>query len=220
MTGATIGCCLCTISMRSRARSGFLSDSRRNMPSRASSSSICWVKSTATPTRTASIGSMAPDQIRDPLGKNVSGRGLGRDGCRTPMQWDSTTHADFSSVEPWLPLGGGLDHDNVLAQRSDHTSMYRLYRGLIDLRRKRPALSLGSYGSVRADGNLLVFTREHGREQLLVALNFGDAPLSASLPSGECVGRLLLSSAADRVGEPVRGSSFSLRANEGAIVEL
>jgi alpha-glucosidase len=116
---------------------------------------------------------MAPDQIRDPLGKNVAGRGLGRDGCRTPMQWDSTTHADFSSVEPWLPLGGGLDHDNVLVQRSDHTSMYRLYRGLIDLRRERPALSLGSYGSVRADGNLLVFTREHGREQLLVALNLG-----------------------------------------------
>jgi alpha-glucosidase len=162
---------------------------------------------------------MAPDQIRDPLGKNVSGRGLGRDGCRTPMQWDSTTHADFSSVEPWLPLGGGLDHDNVLAQRSDHTSMYRLYRGLIDLRRKRPALSLGSYGSVRADGDLLVFTRAHGREQLLVALNFGGTPVSASLPSGECVGRLLLSSAADRVGEPVRGS-LSLRANEGAIVEL
>jgi alpha-glucosidase len=90
---------------------------------------------------------------------------------------------------------------------------------LIDLRRKRPALSLGSYGSVRADGDLLVFTRAHGREQLLVALNFGGTPVSASLPSGECVGRLLLSSAADRVGEPVRGS-LSLRANEGAIVEL
>jgi alpha-glucosidase len=162
---------------------------------------------------------MAPDQIRDPLGKNVPGRGLGRDGCRTPMQWDSTTHAGFSSVEPWLPLGGGLEEDNVLAQRSDHTSMYRLYRGLIDLRRERPALSLGSYGSARADGNLLVFTREHRREQLLVALNFGGTPVTASLPSGECVGRLLLSSAADRAGESVRGS-FSVRANEGAIVEL
>jgi alpha-glucosidase len=97
--------------------------------------------------------------------------------------------------------------------------MYRLYRGLIDLRRERPALSFGSYGSVRADGNLLVFTREHRREQLLVALNFGGTPVTASSPSGECVGRLLLSSASDRADEPVRGS-FSLRANEGAIVEL
>jgi alpha-glucosidase len=162
---------------------------------------------------------IAPDQVRDPLGKNVLGRGLGRDGCRTPMQWDSTTHCGFSSGEPWLPLGSGLDQDNVLAQRSNDTSLYRLYRSLIDLRRKRPALSLGRYGSVRAEGNLLVFTREHGREQLLVALNFSGAPVAASLPSGEWVGRMLLSSAGDRAGEPVRGN-LNLRAHEGAIVEL
>ena len=131
------------------------------------------------------------------------------------MQWDSTAHAGFSSVEPWLPLRH--PQDNVLAQRSNATSIYRLYRRLIDLRRKRPALSLGGYGSVRAEGNLLVFTREHGRERLLVALNFGGTPVS--LPSGECVGRLLVSSAADRADEPVR-DSLALRANEGAIVEL
>jgi alpha-glucosidase len=97
--------------------------------------------------------------------------------------------------------------------------MFQLYRRLMDLRRKRPALSLGSYGSVRADQNLLVFTRQHGRERLLVALNFDGTPVAASLPSGECIGRLLVSSAADRAGEPVRGS-LNLRANEGAIVEL
>jgi alpha-glucosidase len=95
--------------------------------------------------------------------------------------------------------------------------VYCLYRRLLDLRRKRPALSLGGYGSVRADGNVLVFTRKHEREQLLVALNFASEPVAASLPSGE--GRLLVSSAGDRVDEPVRGS-LTLRANEGAIVEL
>jgi alpha-glucosidase len=156
-------------------------------------------------------------QVRDPLEKNVPGRGLGRDGCRTPMQWDSTPHAGFSSVEPWLPLGGALDEHNVLAQRSDKASVYCLYRRLLDLRRKRPALSLGGYGSVRADGNVLVFTRKHEDEQVLVALNFAGEPVAASLPSGE--GRLLVSSAGDRVSEPVRGS-LKLRANEGAIVEL
>jgi alpha-glucosidase len=130
------------------------------------------------------------------------------------MRWDSTTHAGFSSVEPWLPLGDARDQHNVASQRSDNTSMFELYRRLMDLRRKRPALSLGSYGSVRADGNLLVFTREHGRERLLVALNFGGTPVAA-----ECVGRVLVSSAADRAGETVRGS-LNLRANEGAIVEL
>jgi alpha-glucosidase len=157
---------------------------------------------------------IAPTQVRDPLEKNIPGRGLGRDGCRTPMRWDSTTHAGFSSVEPWLPLGDARDQHNVVSQRGDNTSIFRLYRRLMDLRRKRPALSLGSYGSVRADGNLLVFTRKHGRERLLVALNFGGTPVAA-----ECVGRVLVSSAADRAGETVRGS-LNLRANEGAIVEL
>ena len=162
---------------------------------------------------------IAPAQVRDPLGKNAPGRGLGRDGCRTPMQWDSTTYAGFSSVQPWLPLGGAPEQDNVLAQRRDDTSMYWLYRRLIDLRRKRPALLLGSYGSIRADGNLLVFTREHGPDRLVVALNLGGAPGRASLPCGEWTGRMIVSSAGDRAGAPVRGS-LDLRAHEGAIVEL
>ena len=162
---------------------------------------------------------IAPGQVRDPLEKNVPGRGLGRDGCRTPMRWDMTIHAGFSSVEPWLPLGDALDRDNVVAQESDITSMYQLYRRLIDLRRKRPALLLGNYGSVRADGNLLIFTRERGGERLLVALNFGDEPAAASFPSGDWVGRLLVSSAGDRAGETVRGR-VDLRAHEGAVVEL
>jgi alpha-glucosidase len=157
--------------------------------------------------------------VRDPLEKNVPGRGLGRDGCRTPMQWDSTSHGGFSSVEPWLPLGGALDEHNVLAQRSDKTSVYCLYQRLLDLRRKRPALSLGGYGSVRADGNVLVFTRKHERKQLLIALNFASEPVAASLPSGECIGRMIVSSVGDRAGEPMRGV-LNLRAHEGVIVGL
>jgi two-component sensor histidine kinase len=90
---------------------------------------------------------------------------------------------------------------------------------LIDLRRKSPVLSLGNYGSVYDEGNVLVFTREHKHDRLLVALNFGGTPVAASLPSGECVGRMLVSTAADRTDEPVRGS-LNLQANEGAIVEL
>jgi alpha-glucosidase len=153
------------------------------------------------------------------LEQNLPGRGLGRDGCRTPMRWDMTIHAGFSLVEPWLPLGAARGRDNVVAQEGDMTSMYQLYRRLIDLRRKRPALSLGNYGSVRADGNLLIFTRERGGERLLVALNFGEEPAAASFPFGDWVGRLLVSSAGDRAGETVRGR-VDLRAHEGTIVEL
>ena len=161
---------------------------------------------------------IAPDQVRDPFEKNVPGVGLGRDGCRTPMQWDASAQAGFSLGEPWLPLACDYQ-DNVVAQRGDNTSMYRLCRRLIDLRRKRAALLFGSYGTVLADGNLLAFTRELGRERILIALNFGGEPTAASLASGELAGRLLVSSAGDREGDPVRGS-VKLRAHEGAVVEL
>ena len=47
---------------------------------------------------------IAPDQVRDPFEKNVPGIGVGRDGCRTPMQWNATAGAGFSTAAPWLPL--------------------------------------------------------------------------------------------------------------------
>ena len=47
---------------------------------------------------------IAPDQVRDPFEKNVPDIGVGRDGCRTPMQWDATRYAGFSTSTPWLPL--------------------------------------------------------------------------------------------------------------------
>jgi len=51
---------------------------------------------------------IAPDQVRDPFEKNVPGIGVGRDGCRTPMQWNATPYAGFSTATPWLPLSDDL----------------------------------------------------------------------------------------------------------------
>jgi alpha-glucosidase len=160
---------------------------------------------------------IAPDQVRDPSEKNVPGRGLGRDGCRTPMRWDSTIHAGFSTVEPWLPVGNTLE--NVVDQRRDKTSIYQLYRRLIDLRRQRSALLFGTYGRVVADRNLLVFTRELGREHILVALNFGGQATALSHSPGELEGRLLLSSARDCEDEPIRGT-VKLGPHEGVVIEV
>jgi alpha-glucosidase len=47
---------------------------------------------------------IALEQVRDPLERNVPGKGLGRDGCRTPMQWDASPFAGVSDRVPWLPL--------------------------------------------------------------------------------------------------------------------
>jgi hypothetical protein len=107
---------------------------------------------------------------------------------------------------------------STYAELSDYKSeQERLH--LVGLNAGRTFLSLGGYGRVLAEGILLVFTREFGRERILIVLNFGGEPIAASLASDESPGRLLISSAGDREGEPVRGS-IKLRAHEGAVVEL
>jgi alpha-glucosidase len=160
-----------------------------------------------------------PEQVRDPFEKNVPGIGIGRDGCRTPMQWDATKFAGFSDVVPWLPVSAKFRDENVDRFRKDMGSLYWLYRRLINLRRKHVVLVLGSYEPLIASANLLLFCRELGDERMLIALNMGPEPIAVCLPAKLLSGRVLLSSLADRDGENVR-SSFDLRGNEGLLMKM
>jgi alpha-glucosidase len=162
---------------------------------------------------------IAPHEMRDPLGRNVAGFGLGRDGCRTPMPWDGSAYAGFSTVTPWLPLSSTYPDVNVGLQRRDPKSIYHLYRRLIDLRRERKALSLGTYKLLFADGNLLVYLRQFGTERIVIALNLGSEPTEARFEGSELTGSLLISSISGRDGELVKGS-ITLRPNEGVLIEL
>lgn len=163
---------------------------------------------------------LLPHQIRDPFEKNVPGLGLGRDGCRTPMQWNGGRYAGFSEAEPWLPVAETYRSANVDVMRRDPTSIYQLHRRLIQLRRSRPALQFGSYQPIEASGDLLIYVREFAGDRVLVALNLGPQPATATLATPmQPSGRLLLSSHCDRADEPV-GSQLSLRGNEGVIVDL
>ena len=65
-----------------------------------------------------------PLRICNPFEKNVPGIGVGRDGARTPMQWDDTAFAGFSSVEPWLPLSDDWRSHNVECLRGESASIY------------------------------------------------------------------------------------------------
>jgi len=159
---------------------------------------------------------LRPDQVRDPFERNVPGLGLGRDGCRTPMQWDDTPHAGFSAAEPWLPVAADYRDRNVAGERREPQSLYGLYRRLIALRRARAALRLGTYRPIAASGDLLLYVREFLDDRILVALNLGGEP--ASFPWPGLDGTLLLSTMACE-GESVRGH-LDLRPNEGAVVAL
>jgi alpha-glucosidase len=159
-----------------------------------------------------------PERVQDPFEKNVPGLGLGRDGARTPMQWDSLRFAGFSSVEPWLPLSEDAAVRNVETQRGDAGSIFNLYRRLLALRRQHPALTIGRYRPIEAEGDVLAFLREQEGKRFLVALNFGDGPAAAVLPT-EYQGTALLGLRADRDGERLRGQ-IDLAGNDGVLVRL
>jgi alpha-glucosidase len=160
---------------------------------------------------------IAPDQVRDPLEKNVPGIGVGRDGCRTPMQWDATPYAGFSKSTPWLPLPDDFLHENVVNLEADARSILNLYKALVSLRRKLPQLVSGPYVPIAAEGDLLLYRRGSDDSTTLIALNLSDQPVSIASNAAGLIGEILLSTFLDRHGEKLEGS-LDLRGNEGVIV--
>src|SRR6478752_4514506 len=158
---------------------------------------------------------IAPDQVRDPFEKNVPGIGVGRDGCRTPMQWNAMPYAGFSTSTPWLPVADDFLHENVVNLDADAGSILSLYRALIALRKKLPALVTGNYAPIAAEGDLLLYRRQGSERSVVIALNLGAEPVE--LQSEALGGEILLSTLMDRKGEKLRGV-LDLRDNEGVII--
>ena len=158
-------------------------------------------------------------EIQDPFEKRVPGLGVGRDGCRTPMQWSDEKFAGFSSAKPWLPVEPSYPNRNIAKQKDEPASMLRLYERVIELRRSHKALQIGSYRPMMATDELLLFLREDAGEKLLIALNMSKASTSVSLANGLRRGEILLSSFCDRQTESVEGK-VDLRPDEGIIIKL
>ncbi|MFQ5812921.1 MAG: alpha-amylase family glycosyl hydrolase [Anaerolineae bacterium] len=162
-------------------------------------------------------GVIPPGKIQDPQGINLDAERT-RDVCRTPMQWDSSPNAGFSTTEPWLPVSDDYATRNVAAQSADPTSMLNLYRRLLWYRRGSPALYGGSYQPLDAGDDCFVYLRAAGDERRLVALNFANGQRRVSVP-GEGAGQIVISTHLDRE-EKVSLSKLELRPHEGLIVEL
>jgi alpha-glucosidase len=159
------------------------------------------------------------EQVRDPFEKNVPGLGLGRDPERTPMQWSGEEYAGFTKGISWLPLANDYPRVNVsLAQRQPN-SFLTLYRRLIELRRAEPALSVGDFGPLPGDDDLMAYIRKTDERRLLVVLNLSPKTKSFSISNLQCRGFLLLSTYLDRGREGLQ-DEIALRADEGAIIEL
>ena len=156
-----------------------------------------------------------PERQVDPARND--GRPEGRDPERAPMQWEpGAPNAGFTTGVPWLPMAPDAAEINVERQRGDPRSMLALHRRLIALRRAEPALAVGDWRLLVAEGDLLGYVRQDAERTIAVLLNLGSTPLVAPVPG---TGRITLSTGPDRDAEPVDGT-VELHADEGLIIEL
>jgi glycosidase len=157
-----------------------------------------------------------PREMRqDPWG--MAEPDLGRDGCRTPMQWSADPCAGFTdSEEPWLPVGRDYVERNVEAQLADPDSLLNLYRRMLRLRRGSVALRAGAYRTVAGvPPDCYAFERSAGDERVVVAINFADEPLL--IEASELTGRIAVSTHRTSEGAEVSGS-LRLRPLEAVVL--
>ena len=119
------------------------------------------------------------DRARDPAALRTGIAGLGRDAGRTPMAWDGSPSAGFSTAPPgalWLPLHTSHEAVNVEVEARDPGSILSLYRRLLALRRARPALHAGAFRALNGvPADVFAWERRAGDDRALVALNLGGA---------------------------------------------
>ena len=115
------------------------------------------------------------EDVQDPIGKIGWPEEKGRDGERTPMQWDPSRNAGFSTADhTWLPVPPNSAEYNVAVESHDPHSILSFYKRALALRRSEPALKSGSYVPIdRNNPSVLSFLRKSpgGSDSILVVLN-------------------------------------------------
>ncbi|PTY02133.1 alpha-glucosidase [Opitutaceae bacterium EW11] len=113
------------------------------------------------------------ERLQDPYGKAFWPRFKGRDGCRTPMPWNSAEHAGFSTSEPWLPIPESHLSLAVEEQEKRLDSTLNTARHLIRLRRQNPGLAEGGVSSLENVGDRVSFLRTAGGQSIWCVYNLG-----------------------------------------------
>jgi alpha-glucosidase len=112
------------------------------------------------------------EEVQDPIGRTGWPKEKGRDGERTPMQWDESANAGFSNAKPWLPVPPTYKTHNVADESKAPDSVLSFYKTVLKLRHTNPALMEGSYVPVDDnDPDVLAYLRVYKDQAVLVALN-------------------------------------------------
>jgi oligo-1,6-glucosidase/alpha-glucosidase len=141
---------------------------------------------------------------------NWTGQSLNRDECRTPMLWDTTANAGFTSGTPWLPVADNYKEIAVEKQEQDDYSLMNFYHQIIQLRNENEVLQNGSLeiNETLSNGKIFAFYREFQNDKFLIVMNF-----SKSNQTIETNGEVLIST------YPENEDAF-LKPFEGRVIKL
>ena len=118
-----------------------------------------------------------------------------RDKSRSPMQWNNTQFAGFSTVQPWIKVNENYLSLNVASFEKQENSLLNKYKKLIALRNSEPVFQYGNYEELSMTNNCLFFSREYEGNRIKCYFNFSEIPIKIALDPTEKVlaGRMLIS---------------------------
>ncbi|WP_317633777.1 glycoside hydrolase family 13 protein [Perspicuibacillus lycopersici] len=142
----------------------------------------------------------------------------GRDNARTPMQWDNSENAGFTTGTPWLRVNPNYKEINVTANLADANSIFYCYKQLIQLRKDNPIIVWGDYVLVEeVPEQVFMYLRKFEGETWAVVANFGDQAVAIQLPEFGQSTRILI---ANYPRSSVEFSQLELKPYEAFAVKL
>lgn len=121
-------------------------------------------------------------------------RFVGRDNARTPMQWDDSENAGFTTGTPWILVNPNYTTINAKAELADENSVFHYYKKLIKLRKEHDIIPYGKYQLLLPeDEELYVYTREYEGRKLLVVCSFTEKERTCDIPEEFADGTCLIS---------------------------
>lgn len=127
---------------------------------------------------------------KDEIMKSVYAKG--RDNARTPMQWDDSANAGFTTGTPWIKVNDNYDKINAKSQVDDPDSIFSCYKKLVQLRKDYPVFVDGKFTLLLEDDeNIFAYSRKNEEKTMIVVCNFFDKEIPMPLAK-ECEGMEVL----------------------------
>ena len=140
----------------------------------------------------------------------------GRDNARTPMQWDDSAYAGFSTTNPWIMVNPNYTKINAKDQVNREDSVFKYYQKLIKLRHESELIVYGTYDLILDDDkDIYAYIRTLGDEKLIVYCNFSENTREVELPE-EFVNKKVLSS---NYSDAKKKKKITLRPYEAIVIQ-